>query len=66
MANDEEKMKSLERIKKAIEIMKSDTLSRIHGEERVIWTATSSHQGSQTVTVGDLINLVSLADCEKD
>ena len=61
----EEQQKSLERIKKAIAITSSDTLSSVHMKERVIWIASGSWLGRQTVTIGDLMNLVAFIEKKK-
>jgi hypothetical protein len=58
----EKQQKSLERVKRALDITSGDTLSRINMENKVIWTASGSWNGSQKITIGDVVNLVNLIE----
>ena len=63
----EEQQKSLERVKRAIAITSSDTLSSVHMKERVIWIASGSWLERQTVAVLAIpIMVIGIAFADRD
>jgi hypothetical protein len=58
----EEQLKSLIRIRKAIEVTDGDTLGRVNMGDKVIWTARGSWSQPHSVTIGDLINALAFIE----